>query len=79
MRRLSVRRIRAKAQFALLAERGKRTDRTDSPGIPDPHAFVPAASSPSATQAIPRQRIPPDDIDDLLAHVYGHQHRRGCD
>src|SRR5580704_16397413 len=38
---------RARAQFTLLAERGDRTDRTDSPGILDPHAFVPAASSPS--------------------------------
>ena len=39
----------------------------DCPGIPDPHACVPAA--PSAAQAIPRQRLPADDIDDLLAHV----------
>ena len=60
---------RAKAQFALLAEHGKRPDRADSPEIPDPHAFVPAASPPPAAQVIPRQRIPPDDIDDLLAHV----------
>ena len=35
----------------------------------DPHAFGPAGSSPSAAQAIPRQRIPPDDIDDLLAQL----------
>ena len=60
---------RAKAQFALLAEHGKQTDRVDSPEIPDPHAFVPAASPPPAAQAVPRQRIPPDDIDDLLAHL----------
>ena len=58
---------RAQAQFALLAERGGRADRADCPGIPDPHASVPAA--PSAAQAIPRQRLPADDIDDLLAHV----------
>lgn len=58
---------RVKAQFALLAERGSRADRVDSPEIPDPHAFVPAASSPSSAQAVPRQRIPADDIDDLLA------------
>ena len=58
---------RARAQFALLAERGRRADRADCPGIPDPHASVPAA--PSAAQAIPRQRLPADDIDDLLAHV----------
>src|SRR4029077_2261781 len=32
---------RARAQFALLAERrGGRADRADSPGIPDPHASV---------------------------------------
>ena len=58
---------RVKAQFALLAERGNRADRVDSPEIPDPPAFVPAASSPSAAPAVPRQRIPADDIDDLLA------------
>src|SRR5271166_3038272 len=58
---------RARAQFALLTERGKQADRADSPAIPDPHAPVPAA--PSAAQAIPRQRLPADDIDDLLAHV----------
>ena len=58
---------RAKAQFALLAERGNRTDRVDSSEILDPHDFVPAASSPPSAQAVPRQRIPPDDIDDLLA------------
>jgi hypothetical protein len=58
---------RARAQFALLAERGGRADRADPPGIPDPHPPVPAA--PSAAQAIPRQRLPADDIDDLLAHV----------
>ena len=60
---------RAKAQFALLAEHGKRAGRADSAGIPDPQTFVPAASSPPAAQAVPRQRIPPDDIDDLLAHL----------
>ena len=60
---------RAKAQFTLLAERRKRADSVDSPGIRDPHAFGPAGSSPSAAQAIPRQRIPPDDIDDLLAQL----------
>ena len=58
---------RARAQFALLTERGRRTDHADRLGIPDPHASVPAA--PSAAQAIPRQRPPADDIDDLLAHV----------
>ena len=58
---------RVKAQFALLAERGNRADRVDSSESLDPHAFVPAASSPSAAQAVPRQRIPADDIDDLLA------------
>src|SRR6266436_5225194 len=60
---------RAKAQFTLLAERGRRADRADSPGIRDPHAVGPAGSSLSATQAIPGQRIPPDDIDDLLAQL----------
>jgi hypothetical protein len=60
---------RAKAQFTLLTERGKRADRVDSPGIRDPYAFGPAGSSPSAAQAIPRQRIPSDDIDDLLAQL----------
>ena len=58
---------RVKAQFALLAERGNRTDRVDSPESLDPHAFVPAASSPSSALAVPCQRIPADDIDDLLA------------
>jgi hypothetical protein len=60
---------RAKAQFTLLAERGKRADRVDSSGIRDPHAFGPASSSPSSAPAIPGQRIPPDDIDDLLARL----------
>src|SRR5580700_1638675 len=60
---------RAKAQFALLAEHSKQTDRADSPEIPDPHTVVPAASAPPAAQAVPRQRIPPDDIDDLLADL----------
>jgi hypothetical protein len=58
---------RARAQFTLLAERGDRTDRMDSSEVLDPHAFIPVASSPSAAQAVPRQRIPCDDIDDLLA------------
>ena len=58
---------RVKAQFALLAERGNRADRVDSSESLDPHAFVPAASSPSSALAVPRQRIPADDIDDLLA------------
>ena len=60
---------RVKAQFTLLAEHGKRADRADSSGTPDPRPVVPAASSPSAAQVIPGQRIPPDDIDDLLAHL----------
>jgi hypothetical protein len=60
---------RAKAQFALLAECGKRTGRTDSAGIPDPQTVVPAASSRSAGHAVPRQRIPPDDVDDVLVHL----------
>ena len=63
---------RARAQFALLveeAEHGKRTDRVDSREIPDPRTVVPGASSPSAAPAVPQQRIPPDDIDDLLAHL----------
>jgi hypothetical protein len=62
---------RARAQFALLieeAEHGKRTDRVDSREIPDPRTVVPAPSSPSVAHAIPHQRIPPDDIDDLLAY-----------
>ena len=58
---------RVKAQFALLAERGNRADRVDSSESLDPYAFVPAASSPSSAQAVPRQRIPADDIDDLIA------------
>ena len=62
---------RVKAQFALLAERGNRADRVDSPEIPDPPAVVPAASAPPAVQAVPRQRIPADDIDDLLARFTG--------
>jgi tetratricopeptide (TPR) repeat protein len=60
---------RAKAQFTMLTERGKRADRADSPGMRDPHASGPPGSSASAAQAIPRQRIPPDDIDDLLARL----------
>jgi hypothetical protein len=60
---------RAKAQFTLLAEHGERTDRADPAGIPDPQASALAASSQPAAQAIPRQRIPPDNIGDLLAHL----------
>jgi hypothetical protein len=60
---------RAKAQFTLLAEHGRRADHVDGPGIRDPHAFGPTGSSPAAAQAIPRQRIPPDDIDNLLAQL----------
>ena len=60
---------RAKAQFAVLAEHGKGTDRAESPGVPDPRTVVPAASSLPAARAVPRQRIPPDDIDDLLADL----------
>src|SRR6266849_6153041 len=61
---------RAKAQFALLlAECGTQADRVDSPETPDPYTLVPAASPPPAAEAIPRQRIPPDDIDDLLAYL----------
>jgi DNA-binding transcriptional regulator YiaG len=60
---------RVKAQFALLAEQSKRANLVNSSGMPDPDTFVPAASSQSAAQAIPQQRIPPDDIDDLLAHL----------
>jgi hypothetical protein len=58
---------RVRAQFTLLAERGDRTDRTNSSEILDPRTFVPVASSLSVAQAVPRQRIPSDDIDDLLA------------
>ena len=60
---------RAKVQFALLEEHGERTDRADTSGMQDPDTVVPATSSPSAARAIPRQRIPPDDIDDLLARL----------
>jgi DNA-binding transcriptional regulator YiaG len=60
---------RVKAQFALLAEQSKRTDLADSSGTPAPDTPVPAASPRAAAQAIPRQRIPPDDIDDLLVHL----------
>src|SRR4029077_20584062 len=41
----------------------------DSLGVRDPHASGPAGPSPSAAAAIPRQRIPPDEIDDLLAQL----------
>jgi hypothetical protein len=60
---------RAKAQFTLLTEHGKRTGRADPAGIPDPRSSVPAASSRPAAQAVPRQRVPPDDVDDVLAHL----------
>ena len=60
---------RAKAQFTQLTERGKRADLVNSPGIRARQAFVPAVSSPPAAQAIPWQRIPADDIDDLLAQL----------
>src|SRR5579859_4728866 len=60
---------RAKAQFALLAECGTRTDRADPAGIPDPQTSVPAASSRSAAQTVPRQRLPLDDVGDMLAHL----------
>jgi len=60
---------RAKAQFAQLAEHGRPTDRADPPGMPDPQTSAPATSSQPAAQAIPRQRTPPDDIDDLLTHL----------
>jgi hypothetical protein len=60
---------RAKAQFTLLAEHGKRPGRVDSLRLLDPQTFVPAASSPPPAEAIPRQRVPPDDIDDLFAHL----------
>jgi hypothetical protein len=62
---------RGRAQFALLveeAEHGKQTDRVDSREIPDPRTVVPGGSSPSVVHAVPQQRIPTDDIDDLLAH-----------
>ena len=59
---------RTKAQFALLAEHGKPADRVDSPQQ-DPPTLVTAASPLPATQPIPRQRIPRDDIDDLLADL----------
>src|SRR5580700_9762585 len=60
---------RAKHQFALLAECGTRTGRADPAGIPDPQTSAPAASSRSAAQAVPRQRIPLDDVGDMLAHL----------
>jgi hypothetical protein len=60
---------RAKAQFSQLAEHGKQTDRADAPEIPDPRTVVPGASAPPAAEAIPRQRIPADDMDDLLADL----------
>ena len=60
---------RAKVQFAQLVEHGKQADRVDSAEIQDPPIFVLATSAPPAAQAVPRQRIPPDDIDDLLADL----------
>jgi hypothetical protein len=60
---------RAKAQFAQLTEPARRADRRDSLGTPDPHASGPAGPSASAAHAIPRQRIPPGDLDDLLAQL----------
>jgi DNA-binding transcriptional regulator YiaG len=60
---------RAKALFALLVEQGKWANCADSPGMLDPHGSVAAASSPLTAQAIPGQRIPPDDVDDVLAHL----------
>jgi len=61
---------RARAQFALLVERSKRADGVGSAGgIPGSRASVPAASSRPAAQAVPRQRIPLDDVDDVLAHL----------
>ena len=65
---------RAKALFTLLVEHGavehgERADGLDSAGILDPQAFVPATSFPPAAEAIPRQRVPPDDIEDLVAHL----------
>jgi hypothetical protein len=60
---------RAKALFTLLVEHGEWADCADSAGTLDLQAFVPATSSPPAAEAIPRQRVPPDDIDDLLAHL----------
>ena len=60
---------RAKALFTLLVEHGKWADCADSPGMPDPQTFVPGKSPPPAAEGIPRQRVPPDDIDDLVAHL----------
>src|SRR5579875_162890 len=60
---------RAKAQFALLTEHGSRTDRLASSQIPAPHTSIPAIPSPSVAPAIPIQRTPLDDVDNLLAHL----------
>jgi hypothetical protein len=63
---------RAKAHFALLlgeTEHSRRADGMESSEIPGPHTVVPGASCLSASQAIPAQRTPPDDIDDLVAHL----------
>jgi hypothetical protein len=63
---------RAKAQFALLvskAEHGGRADDTESSAIPGPQTGVPAVSSLQAFRAVPAQRTPLDDVDELLAHL----------
>src|SRR5579862_7840904 len=60
---------RAKALFTLLVEHGKWADCADSLGMLDLHGSVADASSPLTAQAIPGQRIPPDDVDDVLAHL----------
>src|SRR6266851_7128530 len=44
---------RARAQFALLAERGERADRADPLGIPDPDACVPVSGSGDSPSAAP--------------------------
>jgi DNA-binding transcriptional regulator YiaG len=59
---------RAKALFTLLVEQSQGADCADSPGMLDPQTFVPCKSPPPA-EGIPRQRVPPDDIDDLVAHL----------
>src|SRR5258705_2814146 len=38
---------RARAQFPLLAERGRRADLPDPPGLPDPHACLLGALPPT--------------------------------
>ena len=59
----------AKALFTLLVEHGEWAGCGDSAGMLDPQTFVAATSSSPAAEAIPCQRIPPDDIEDLLAHL----------